>query len=318
MFVFAAFRAARVAIIAVMFCEFAGLVLGLDERGGEILVPAVGIVPCGTGNGVAVSLGLNSPLDAALDVVHALRTRQSVAMTLLEYGKVGANEVDGPRDGVGLCGIQWGLVADVDLGTENMRWMGDLRFDVGGLAMIMKNKGKYARIRMDIFEQGQEAVDGKLVKSGGGSRRRKVMKGEVGAAGKQLVIEDRFVTVVVWNVSHQSAKTVLTPYAEVDEPCFDVMLCRENVLSRAGMLKMMTQVGEGSDKFLHSSRGAEYYKCTRISLEGDAVEGEAPTGPEGVYMTVDGERVPMEATYLKVAPESGLLRLLSAKDSRGD
>lgn len=301
----------------IAFSSAPGLVEGLADVA-EGVVPLVGVIPCGSGNGVAASLGVKNPLDAVLDIVHSLRTQQSTPMTLMEYGRVGAGGVDGPRDGVSACGLQWGLVADIDLGTEHMRWMGDTRFDVGAVGMILRKRAKYARVRLTLAPERQAVVDERLAEGGGGSRGRKMLPCERAGGGSDFLIEDRFVTVVAWAVSHQSLNASLTPYADVGEPCFDVAVCRANVLGRPGMLKMLLQIGDGSDKFLRSSNGMEYYKCTRISVEGDVVDEEGPTGPEGVYMTIDGERVPMEATYLRLAPENGMLRLLtSAASSAG-
>lgn len=45
-----------------------------------------------------------------------------------------------------------GLMVDLDIGTENLRWMGDTRFVLGFLKGVVSSKNFKARIRMDVVE----------------------------------------------------------------------------------------------------------------------------------------------------------------------
>lgn len=45
-----------------------------------------------------------------------------------------------------------GLMVDLDIGTENLRWMGDTRFVLGFLKGVVSNRNFKARIRMNVVE----------------------------------------------------------------------------------------------------------------------------------------------------------------------
>lgn len=48
-----------------------------------------------------------------------------------------------------------GLMVDLDIGTENLRWMGDTRFVLGFLKGVVSSKNFRARIRMDVVESNK-------------------------------------------------------------------------------------------------------------------------------------------------------------------
>ncbi|OWZ44563.1 D-erythro-sphingosine kinase [Cryptococcus neoformans c8] len=49
-----------------------------------------------------------------------------------------------------------GLMVDLDIGTENLRWMGDTRFLIGFLKGIASNKGTRCRLRLKVVEDDKQ------------------------------------------------------------------------------------------------------------------------------------------------------------------
>lgn len=88
---------------------------------------AVVQLPCGSGNAMSLNLnGTASPSLAALAVVKGLRTPMDlVAIT------------QGERRYWSFLSQAVGIVAESDLGTENIRWMGSARFTVGFLIRLL-------------------------------------------------------------------------------------------------------------------------------------------------------------------------------------
>lgn len=88
---------------------------------------AVVQLPCGSGNAMSLNLnGTNSPSLAALAVIKGVRTPMDlVAIT------------QGDRKYWSFLSQSVGIVADCDLGTENIRWMGGARFTVGFLVRLL-------------------------------------------------------------------------------------------------------------------------------------------------------------------------------------
>lgn len=52
-----------------------------------------------------------------------------------------------------------GLMVDVDIGTENLRWMGDARFMYGFMRGIAANKGAKMKMVLDIVEKDKATMD---------------------------------------------------------------------------------------------------------------------------------------------------------------
>ena len=88
---------------------------------------AVVQLPCGTGNAMSWSLnGTGSCSVAALNLVKGLRTPLDLASV-----------TQGHRRTVSFLSQSIGLVADVDLGTDNIRWMGSASFTYGFLVRLL-------------------------------------------------------------------------------------------------------------------------------------------------------------------------------------
>lgn len=91
---------------------------------------AVAHIPCGSGNGMSCNLnGTFNPSLAALAIVKGVRT----PMDLVSLSQ-GDNRI------LSFLSQSLGIIAEADLGTENMRWMGAARFDVGIVQRIFAKK----------------------------------------------------------------------------------------------------------------------------------------------------------------------------------
>lgn len=87
-------------------------------------------IPCGSGNAMALNLyGTNKPAGAALGVIKGI-------VTMLDLVSI----TQGPRRFVSFLSQSLGIIAESDLATEHMRWMGAKRFEVGMLSRIYKKK----------------------------------------------------------------------------------------------------------------------------------------------------------------------------------
>ena len=89
---------------------------------------AVAHLPCGTGNAMSLNLnGTDSPSVAAISLVKGVRT----PLDLVSVTQGGARTLSFLSQAVG-------IVAEVDLGTEHLRWMGDARITYGFLARLLR------------------------------------------------------------------------------------------------------------------------------------------------------------------------------------
>ena len=89
---------------------------------------AVVQLPCGTGNAMSLNLnGTTSPSLAALCIVKGLPTPLDLVSV-----------TQGDRRSLSFLSQSVGIVAETDLGTENVRWMGSARFTYGFLIRLLR------------------------------------------------------------------------------------------------------------------------------------------------------------------------------------
>ncbi|CAN8063526.1 unnamed protein product [Agarophyton chilense] len=85
-------------------------------------VQPVAVVPNGTGNSIAESMGISSPVHSALNAVHSLRQLNAAPLALLQFSCMR----DHRPPLLSFCGVQWGFSAEVDQRTESLRWLGEI------------------------------------------------------------------------------------------------------------------------------------------------------------------------------------------------
>lgn len=273
-------------------------------------------VPTGTGNAVAVSMRLPTVTHATLNAINGLRDPPSAAKPacLLRYrrdggstetgtaasGLGGKKEANANTDKLGertvICGVQWGLPAQVDLGTEWMRFIGDVRFTVGALGHILSKREYHARFVVDVHQE----LQGNL------PRKYPYLQAEYAddsvcsrTGPAQYTFNGSFVMLVAWTCQAIAKDFVVTPagrFAETE--AFDIIVVPGG-LSRTQQLSVLLHAEDGG--FLRQSEklGIKYFKATSLSVR--ELNGE--------FLTVDGERMPVQPYTLDIAPESGAVRV---------
>jgi sphingosine kinase len=91
---------------------------------------AVAHVPCGSGNAMSCNLyGSHKPSFAALAIIKGV-------VTPLDLVSV----TQGNRRLISFLSQALGIIAESDLGTEHLRWMGSMRFDFGVISRLFKKR----------------------------------------------------------------------------------------------------------------------------------------------------------------------------------
>lgn len=109
---------------------------------------AVSHIPCGSGN--AFSLNCYGSNDAA---VAALAVVKGVVMPL-DLVSV----TQGDRRILSFLSQTLGIIAESDLGTENLRWMGSTRFEVGLVTRVLKKKCYPFDLSIKLEIDGKEKI----------------------------------------------------------------------------------------------------------------------------------------------------------------
>ncbi|KAJ1310405.1 hypothetical protein OPQ81_007143 [Rhizoctonia solani] len=90
-------------------------------------------IPAGSGNALSISLlGPKDGFDVALAALNAIKGRR-MPYDLCSFTQDGETNISFLSQAIG-------LMADLDLGTEHLRWMGDARFVAGFLKGVASNK----------------------------------------------------------------------------------------------------------------------------------------------------------------------------------
>ncbi|KAJ1974965.1 Sphingosine kinase 1 [Dimargaris cristalligena] len=123
-----------------------GIMSRLDWQ--DAIKSPIGIIPCGTCNGLAKSLDLNSVEAATLAAIKG-RTHAADVMA-----------VSRPDGSViyGHLNMLWGLIADVDIESEKLRWAGSFRMNIWGvirLLQLRKYQGRLHILPAPVAEDGQ-------------------------------------------------------------------------------------------------------------------------------------------------------------------
>jgi sphingosine kinase len=109
---------------------------------------AVAQLPCGSGNAMSLNLnGTDSPSLAALAVVKGLRTPQDLVSI-----------TQGDRRMLSFLSQSVGIVAETDLATEHLRWMGSARFTWGFLVRLLRQTVYPADIAVKVEYDTKAAV----------------------------------------------------------------------------------------------------------------------------------------------------------------
>jgi len=95
----------------------------------------LGIIPAGSGNGLAASLGVPNPLSSTFSIISGATHPVDVFSVLQDT-----------RRFYGMLSITWATMSVIDLESEKYRWLGPLRFDLKGIAEVASCNSYKGRI----------------------------------------------------------------------------------------------------------------------------------------------------------------------------
>jgi len=108
----------------------------------------LGILPCGSGNGLAKSVAVDSSLELSVvssAVVIARGMTQPLDICAVDIESV-EGETTSFRRLYSFLSFEWGLVADADIGSEHLRWMGESRFTVQAIIRLLFRRNYHGKV----------------------------------------------------------------------------------------------------------------------------------------------------------------------------
>ncbi|TGJ78422.1 hypothetical protein E0Z10_g10346 [Xylaria hypoxylon] len=142
---------------------------------------AIAHIPCGSGNAMSCNLnGSHLPGPSALAVIKGVRT--SIDLMSITQGS---------RRMLSFLSQSVGIIAEADLGTENMRWLGAARFDVGVAQRIFSKKVYPCDFAIKVEYENKSEVRAHYKRIRNGEQGQKNEGGESTAAASLLTSDSK-------------------------------------------------------------------------------------------------------------------------------
>ncbi|KAF5742240.1 hypothetical protein HS088_TW09G00284 [Tripterygium wilfordii] len=304
------------------------VVNGLLERedwSSAIKMP-IGVVPAGTGNGMAKSLldSVGQPCTAFNAVLAIIRGhKRSLDVATILQGEIKFFSV---------LMLAWGLVADIDIESEKYRWMGSARLDFYALQRIFhlrRYDGRVCFVPAPGFEDHGEPAnynDGSsdTHRNHDSSLEQAFDVQQNGYQGSDVKLENLdwraingpFVSVWLHNVPWGGEDTLAAPDAKFSDGYLDLIIIRD--CPKLALLSLMTEMSSGGHV---RSPLSTYLKVKAFVLEPGPrtddptkegiidSDGEVLARGKGTYK--DGQKGLMSYDKLQITIDQGLATVFS-------
>ncbi|XP_076943721.1 sphingosine kinase 1-like [Bidens hawaiensis] len=255
------------------------VVNGLLEREdwqAAVKIP-IGAIPAGTGNGMIKSLleSVGQPCTPAHAMLAVIRGhKRSLDVATIWQGDARFFSV---------LMLAWGLIADIDIESEQYRWMGSARMDFYGLQRILRLRKYNGCISFvpapgyeDVGEPTSVVVE-PLKTQHCGYPGPKLDSG----SSRWRKINGPFIGIWLQNVSWGSEGALAAPDAKFDDGYLDLIVMRD-----CPKLRLLSLMSEMSDGRYVKSPHVLYTKVKAVILEPGSRAGESSN--EGIIDS-DGE-----------------------------
>ncbi|PHT49403.1 Sphingosine kinase 1 [Capsicum baccatum] len=277
----------------------------------------LGVVPAGTGNGMAKSL---------LDAVGLSCTASNATLAIIRGHKQSldvATLSQGQSRFFSVLMLAWGLIADIDIESEKYRWMGSARIDFYAMQRIFRLRRYNGCIKF-VAAPGYETFgepaepEGETI-----SEVKSNFVQHKGYRGPALhmkefnrKIEGPFVSVWLHNVPWGGQDALAAPDAKFSDGYLDLVLIKE--CPKLTLLSLMTELNKGGHV---KSPHVLYFKVKAFVLEPGArvddpskegiidVDGEVLASGKGTYKSNYKTLMTYDKIYIKV--DQGLATVFS-------
>ena len=207
---------------------------GMLNRNDNVNIP-IGLLPTGSGNSLLHDIG-------DINIVESLDT-------ILQYNisNIDILKINTPKEifySINLMG--WGMVNDIAILAEKMRWMGPIRYNVASIIEIFRYSPRYAEIKID-----------------------------------NEIYNDKYAFIIACNTIHIGKGMKMAPHAKLDDGKMDLIIIKNN-FHRIKLLRMFPTLFNGNhiNNPLVEYRQAKSLKLTPntntiLNIDGEIV-GETP------------------------------------------
>ncbi|EED24154.1 sphingosine kinase (SphK), putative [Talaromyces stipitatus ATCC 10500] len=262
---------------------------------------AVAMIPCGSGNAMAWNLfGTNSVSLSALAVIKGLRT----PLDLVSITQTGSRSLS-------FLSQSYGIVAESDLGTDHLRWMGAARFTYGFLTRLLRQATYPCDFAFKLETDDKQEMKQRYLEYKKQKRALRPIGGGDEVIGKglpplkygtvddevpsdwQTISTDTLGNFYAGNMAIMTAEANFFPATVPNDGLIDVVTI-DGAIGRLRALSMMTAVENGG-----------FFNYPEVEVR--KVDGYRliPRDRKDGYISVDGERIPFQPFQVEVHPGLG-------------
>lgn len=291
----------------------------------DVLKIPLGIIPGGSGNGLAFSINYavgdhqfkNPILTSIQNVVGGRRTPLDLVEVRTKSGIYHS-----------ILSVGWGLLADIDIESESLRFLGGFRFTVWGVVRTLGLRRYRGRLSFLPYQQGWASKRPNSFLSDEGDNEVKkdvdVLEETTTKVQQDLqqpyipdlsdpvptswtTIEDDFIMVYSGNVTHMAADCFLAPSSRLDDGVMWLLFLRGKNISRRRAAQFLLALNHGKHVDLPYVTLIPVQAFRLESLAGrEEEETRCPRGgvrkrKSGV-MTIDGELVDTDIIQAHILP----------------
>lgn len=190
------------------------VVNGMLSRKDNVKLP-LGIIPAGTGNSFMHDIGILNPEQAVNNIIKE-------KIRFIDVAKI--QMVDKIIFSINIIG--WGLVTDINISAEKLRWLGPQRYNITTLLHVFTNKKRLAK----LFLNGKE-------------------------------FNQKFSFIIACNTIHTGKGMKIAPKAKLDDGLLDLIVVPETQTLK--LLNMFPKIFDGSHV---EHEVLKYYQVKEFSL----------------------------------------------------
>ncbi|CUM48480.1 uncharacterized protein AC631_01098 [Debaryomyces fabryi] len=261
---------------------------------------AVTQLPCGSGN--ALTLSTHGSNDASIATLNMLKSQRGK----LDLMAVTQGSGDKEKTSLSFLTQCYGIIADSDIGTEHLRWMGPIRFDLGVTYKVFKRSKYPCDIYVNSVTESKRDVSDHFdqhYKTNTGLKTLTAEEFELKYPGLDKSPPDDWIRLpdatsanlnilYVGKMPYVSDDAQFFPAALPNDGSMDMIITDTN-MSIIETTSTLLSVSKGthvySDK-VHHSKILSYRLVPKL------------TKPENHYISIDGENFPTEALQVEIMP----------------
>ena len=244
---------------------------------------SLGIIPTGTGNSMCNTLGLNDISKATLAVIKG--KQMPIDLMAIKCGKFIVHS---------FITISWGLLSDINLESDNMRWLGQSRYTVYALHRILNLRTHQADLCYLLEKKFTKMPDKLIYKYDTENDKNKNRNNTNLSFAKFFdstehlwkFCRTEFITIFASKVHTFSDSFVGAPHAKLNDGSIDLIIIKSKNVSKTKIAKLFMT---GSDGSFITDPQIEYCKVKGFILN-----------PQDGYLSVDGEKIYMDKIFVMV------------------